>query len=77
MFCYQTIPWRSDANLDSAAHCSVTCGLCPFVDNQDQFLIATDGGGVMLCCDWVMRDNPGDQVIPYRCNVQPKAEQNC
>ena len=36
-FCYQTIPWRSNANLDSAAHCSVTCGLCPFLDNQDQF----------------------------------------
>ena len=30
---------------------------------------------VSLC---VMRDNPGDKVIPYRCNVEePKAEQNC
>ena len=26
---------------------------------------------------WVMRDNPGDKVISYRCNVQPKAEGNC
>ena len=26
---------------------------------------------------WVMRDNPRDKVIPYRCNVEPKAEQNC
>ena len=26
---------------------------------------------------WVMRDNPGDKVIPYRYNVEPKAEQNC
>ena len=31
----------------------------------------------MFSCDWVMRDNPGDQVIPYRCIVQPKAEGNC
>ena len=26
---------------------------------------------------WVMRDNPGDKVIPYRCIVQPNAEGNC
>ena len=31
----------------------------------------------MFSCDWVMRDNPGDQVILYRCIVEPKAEGNC
>ena len=31
----------------------------------------------MFSCDWVMRDNPGDKVIPYRCIAQPNAEGNC
>ena len=56
----QTIPWRRNSHPDSAAHCPLTCGLCPSADNPDQFLIATDGGGVMLTCDWAMRDNPRD-----------------
>ena len=73
----QTIPWRCNAYPEAAAHCPVTCGLCPCVDNPDQFLIATYCGGVKLTCDCEMRDNPGNQVIPYRCNIEPKAEENC
>ena len=72
MFCYQTIPWRSNANLDSAAHCSVTCGLCPSSNNPDQFLITTDGGRVILTYDWVMIDNNGDQVIDVMSNLRLK-----
>ena len=50
----------------------MTCGLCPSADNPDQFLIATDGGGVMLSCDWVMIDNHGDQVIDVMSNLRLK-----